>query len=162
MIVQPRRFALCHQVSADFPGTVEQQLALRKALHAEFGSLFAKLIHRFAVAFKLKYRPDRSYVVWEFRDIEGYAALAGAVSVTLDADITPPYINDTVRHEFGHLVDKHLLIPEDRMWFMETHPTPTATDWAHGYKEPWADHVMTWINTAGQVHSDLTSILVPS
>lgn len=160
--VQPRRFGACHQVSADFPGTVEQQQALQAAIHPQiFGSNFHRTSNRFAQVYKATM--GRSYVTWEFRPYEdgsNYLAIAGMVSVSMNDALHPSSLLFVARHELGHLWDKHLLTEAHRELFKDQVGRTGRTTWNKSYQEIWAEHCREWVDSDGATWPELTPLLL--
>jgi hypothetical protein len=158
----PRRHAACHQASADFPGTLDQQRALRAAIHPQvFGSKFHQASNRFAQVYKATM--GRSYVTWEFRpyaEISGYLAIAGMVSVSMNDALHPSSLLFVARHELGHLWDNHLLTEETRETFKDQVGRTGRTTWNKSYKEIWAEHCREWMDSDGATWPELTAMLL--
>lgn len=158
LYVRPRRFVYAHQVDWWHRGTLEQQQALQDSLWPVYGSKYHIMARYFAIRYK---RPlsqggkGRSYVSWEIKDMGGYLAIAGTVSVGLSKEITQAqWMKPIVLHEFGHLWDNNDFITnEDRNWF-------ASLTGGTFNRETWADAFRDWCLSDGQVWSGLTPILL--
>lgn len=149
-------------MSAEWPGTLEQQQTVRDALALEFGSDQWKLTKRLDQAVNAD---GRHYLSISFPPDDmwppGYLAIAGATGISMRAGLALSAIPNIVLHESGHCVDQLLLTQEDRTWFMHqiSGPDLGQNNWTN-YSETFADAVRDW--WLGISWPSLTPILVPA
>lgn len=160
--VYPRRFAECWQMSADFPGTIEQQQTVRDAFQPEFGSDLHRLLK--LLDHSLNHTYQRSYAVFAFLPQKAFGpwelAKAFDTGINMSDEMVPETIPNLALHELGHVVDGHLMTQDRKLWYMHkvTGPDLGTNDW-RAYVEPFADSVRDCINGTGW--SELWPILLP-
>ena len=139
----PRRFSECWQMSADFPGTLSQQDAVREAYELEFGTnkhLLFKRLDRGINAL------GRSYLIFGFYPDDMFnfdqLAVAGRTGINMRAGFAIGAIPDMALHELGHVVDKLRITNADRYWFLTAAGIdPNLNTWNHNVQEMFADAV---------------------
>ena len=160
--LQPRRFAELWQMSEDWPGTLEQQQAVRDALTPIFGTN----VHRLAQKMdRWINRPgsERHFLPIAFVDIAPYLGLGFATGILLSHHLltAPGIIAGIVRHETGHVYDQlGLLTQEDKFWFMDLVSGHHDGNWRQEYQETWADAFRDWWASDGHAWPELTPILL--
>lgn len=143
--VNPRRFSEIWQMSEDWPGTLGQQVAVREALHVEFGSNQHKLLQKVDREVN---RRGRSYLPIAFAEVPpGWLGFAGATGIVLSELLVPAGIGGVVQHEFGHVYDQLFFEQEDRDWFIAQMSTEDR-DWRH-FSETFADAFRDWWRGVG-------------
>lgn len=153
----PRRFSEMWQIAQDWPGTLDQQRAVRDALAVEFGSPQHRVLQKMDRDINLR---SRHYLPIGFNDLPpGFLAHAGATGIVLSKLLHPNYLADIVRHETGHVYEQlDLLTQTDKFWYMEQ-VSPTDRDWRH-FTEAFADSFRDWWKGVGW--DSLTAILLPT
>lgn len=148
------------QASEDWPGSLNQQQAVRDALIPTFGSKFHRLTQRMD---RWINRPgySRHFVPIAFVELP-FLAQAFASGILLSTYLTDPtVIRNIVRHEAGHVYDQlDLLTQADKLWFMDQISGHHNGNWRDEYQETWADAFRDWINTDGEQWAKLTPILL--
>lgn len=143
--VNPRRFSECFQASEDWPGTLGQQVAVREALHVEFGTNQHKLLQK--VDKRINER-ERHYLPIAFTYTGGLLAFAGASGIVLSELLTPQSAGWIVPHEFAHSYEQlDLLTQDDKTWFM-AQMSAEDRDWTH-HTETFADAFRDWWRGVG-------------
>lgn len=161
--ILPRRFSEVFQISQDYPGTLAQQQAVRDALALEYGTPMHRLVKRLDQSTNSVWK--RSYLVISFMPQDMFGdpnriAIAGVSGVSLSENLAPSALRDIVRHEVMHIVDKQLLTPADRLWFMQQAGIdPNINTWNHNVQEMWAEAGRAWLDGTGW--QELTGILLP-
>lgn len=158
----PRRFAEVFQISQDYPGTLAQQQVVRDALNFVYGSDEHKLLKRLDRSTNTVWK--RSYLVVGFMPGDMFApnqiAIAGVSGISFRDDFSLSALYDQTRHEYMHIVDKQLLTPANRLWFMEQAGIdPNVNTWNHNVQETWAEAGRAWLDHTGW--QALTGILLP-
>lgn len=141
--VYPRRFSECWQISADYPGTIAQQMAVRDTFHLEYDTEKHRLFKRLDRSINAT---GRSFLIFGFLPSDMFAfdqlAIAGFTGISLRDTIALSAIPDMALHELGHVVDKHFLTNASRLWFMEQARIDTNLNtWNRNVQETWADAV---------------------
>lgn len=161
--VQPRRFSECWQMSSDFPGTVEQQQTVRDAYQLEYGTRKHQLFQLLDRSLNQVY--GRSYAVVAFLPPAAFPpwtlAQAWDTGINISDEVAAGSgLVNLALHEFGHVVDGHLMTQDKKLWYMHevTGPDLGTNDW-RTYVEPFADSVRDCINGIGW--QELWPILLP-
>lgn len=149
-------------MSAEHPGTLDQQRAVREALALTHGTYQWRVIKRLDASLNEIYQ--RSYSVIEFLPDDLWPpdllAIAGVTGINFRASYNVGVVGRQVQHEVGHQIDKHLLTAADRFWFMlEANIDPSINTWNHNVQEVWADAFADWFRGTGW--PSLTPILLP-
>ena len=160
--ILPRRFAEVFQISQDYPGTLPQQQTVRDALTFVFGSREHQLLKRLDTSTNTVWK--RSYLVVSFMPEDMFGpnqlALAGVSGISFRDTFAVSALYDQTRHEYMHIVDKQLLTPANRLWFMEQAGIdPNINTWNHNVQETWAEAGRDWLD--GRGWESLTGILLP-
>lgn len=152
--VVPRRFAEVFQMSQDQPGTIDQQVAIREALAAEFGSVqhrFLKLLDADVNKRAPVGSGGRTYIPITVTNVSPFLALAFNNTILMDDNLAPGSLASTMRHEIWHVYDGRIMTWDDRTWFMEMHSPDTEwgpgdRDWRH-FNEFFADEgARAWVD----------------
>lgn len=159
--VQPRRFSECFQALVDYPGTMEQQTAVREAFHLEYGNAKHQAFQRLDRSINTVYK--RSYLTFGFLPDDMWPAdmlaVAGVTGINMRAGIAPETVGDLALHELGHVFDKHLLTAATRFEFMLIAGIdPEVNTWNRNVQETFADAGREWCKGGWQW---LTPILLP-
>jgi hypothetical protein len=141
--VSPRRFSECWQISADFPGTITQQMAVREAYALVHGTNKHRLFQRLDHAINAT---GRSFLIFGFPPDDMFnfdqLAVASRAGINIREGFATSAIPNMALHELGHVVDKLLITNTDRYWFMTAAGIdPNTNTWNHNVQEMFADAV---------------------
>lgn len=146
-------------MSADWPGTLDQQAAVRKTLSVDFGDNRHKFMKRLDTTTNLIW--DRSFLIVGFLPDDmfppDWLAVAGVSGVSMRAGFALSAIGRMLEHEVGHVADKHLLTQEMRYIYMQQKGIdPNLNIWNWNVQEMWADDFQAWFSTDGAFRPELT------
>lgn len=126
-------------MSEDWPGSLEQQSAVREALKVEFGSPQHKLLQKVDREVN---RRGQHYLPVAFVDLP-WLGRGFATGILLRDILNPVALGGILQHEFGHTYEQlDLLTQDDKTWFMGEMST-SDRDWTH-FAETFADAFRDW------------------
>jgi hypothetical protein len=156
------RFSEVFQFDAEWPGNPAQQLAIVKTFELEYGSDRWKLVKRLDKSTNEVWQ--RHYLAIGFPPDEMFGwnqlAVAGVTGINFRQSYNASALPMAADHELGHVVDKHLLLWKDRLWFMaQAGIDANLNTWNQNVQETWADAFRDWWR--GQSWKSLDPILIP-
>lgn len=154
------RFSEAWQFLTEYPGTVEQQTAVRDAFHLEYGTDKHQVFKRLDRSINTIYQ--RSFLTFGFLPDDMWSpnmlAVAGVTGINMRAGIVPEAVGDLALHELSHVYDKHYMTATTRLDFMMLAGIdPNLNTWNHNVQEMFADAGRDWFKGGWQA---LTSIML--
>lgn len=145
--ILPRRFSECWQALTDYPGTIEQQQAVRDAFSLEHGTPKHQAFKRLDRSINQVYK--RSYLTFGFLPADMFApnqlAVAGRTGINMSDAYNPSAVGGQALHELGHVFDLHFLTAAQKLDFMMLAGIdPNLNTWNFNVQETWADACRDW------------------
>lgn len=158
--ILPRRFTECWQFLTEYPGTINQQDAVRAAYEVSYASQNHRFMKRLDQNINTIYQ--RSFFTFGFVPTEWFSgdqvAIAGRVGINLSENISPAVAGDIALHELFHVADMQFLTAATKLQFMVLQGIdPNINTWNHNVQETWADAGRDWWRGH---RSDLTPLLL--
>lgn len=154
--VHPRRFGEMWQMNEDWPGTIQQQMAVRAALTPVYGTNFHRLTQKMD---RYINEQGRSYLPVAFFDLgDNFLGRGNNAGLILSHNLKDPtIIARWARHEMGHVYDQlGILSQDDKFFFMEEISGHHNGNWPNEYQETWAEAFREWVESDGERWNPLT------
>jgi len=161
----PRRFSEVWQMDAEWPGTYDQQWAVREAFSLVYDTDQWRVMKRLDKSANQIYL--RKYLTVGFWPDEmwgpNHSAIAGIAGINFRASYNPIPLIPQIRHELAHVYDQHNLITwAGRLAFMQALNIDLEQNtWNHNVQETFADAFRDWWSSGGSLYPALTPILLP-